>query len=140
MQQWPALASSCHLPCPPHVAQTCQRYWTAGGTLRDVPPGSGRRKSKARGSSKGKAEEAAAPAASGAAPIGSAGIGALPPLPPLPLPPLPGAAGGGLGGAPPLPFLDPLSAYGLANIPKVRAAGWVGPGGCTHTLLKLPGL
>lgn len=27
--------------------QACQRYWTSGGTLRNVPPGSGRRKSKA---------------------------------------------------------------------------------------------
>ncbi len=26
--------------------QACQRYWTSGGTLRNVPPGSGRRKSK----------------------------------------------------------------------------------------------
>ncbi len=32
-------------PCIPFL-QTCQRYWTAGGTLRNVPPGSGRRKSK----------------------------------------------------------------------------------------------
>ena len=27
-------------------AQGCQRYWTAGGTLRNVPPGAGRRKNK----------------------------------------------------------------------------------------------
>jgi hypothetical protein len=30
--------------------QACQRYWTSGGTLRNVPPGSGRRKSKAASS------------------------------------------------------------------------------------------
>jgi hypothetical protein len=28
------------------AAQSCQRYWTAGGTLRNVPPGAGRRKNK----------------------------------------------------------------------------------------------
>ncbi len=28
------------------MQQTCQRYWTAGGTLRNIAPGSGRRKSK----------------------------------------------------------------------------------------------
>jgi len=37
-------------PLPSHPpAQSCQRYWTAGGTLRNVAPGAGRRKSKAAG-------------------------------------------------------------------------------------------
>ncbi|EFN58372.1 hypothetical protein CHLNCDRAFT_15671, partial [Chlorella variabilis] len=31
---------------PRYFCRTCQRYWTAGGTLRDVAPGAGRRKSK----------------------------------------------------------------------------------------------
>lgn len=31
------------------LIQTCQRYWTVGGTLRNVPIGSGRRKSKTGG-------------------------------------------------------------------------------------------
>uniref|UniRef100_A0A6T8PZI2 Dof-type domain-containing protein n=1 Tax=Chlamydomonas leiostraca TaxID=1034604 RepID=A0A6T8PZI2_9CHLO len=31
---------------PRFFCKSCQRYWTAGGTLRNVPPGSGRRKSK----------------------------------------------------------------------------------------------
>lgn len=31
---------------PRFFCKACQRYWTAGGTLRDVPVGSGRRKSK----------------------------------------------------------------------------------------------
>lgn len=30
------------------MLQSCQRYWTAGGTLRNVPVGAGRRKSKGR--------------------------------------------------------------------------------------------
>ncbi|KAH7651798.1 Zinc finger Dof-type protein [Dioscorea alata] len=29
---------------PRHYCRTCWRYWTAGGTLRDVPFGSGRRR------------------------------------------------------------------------------------------------
>jgi Dof domain, zinc finger len=28
------------------AVQGCQRYWTAGGTLRNVPVGAGRRKNK----------------------------------------------------------------------------------------------
>eukprot|EP00249_Psilotum_nudum_P020283 c27637_g1_i1 orf=790-2559(+) len=31
---------------PRHFCRKCQRYWTAGGTLRNVPVGAGRRKSK----------------------------------------------------------------------------------------------
>ncbi|KAG8366356.1 hypothetical protein BUALT_Bualt17G0071300 [Buddleja alternifolia] len=31
---------------PRHFCKKCQRYWTAGGTMRNVPVGSGRRKNK----------------------------------------------------------------------------------------------
>lgn len=31
---------------PRHFCKNCQRYWTAGGTMRNVPVGAGRRKSK----------------------------------------------------------------------------------------------
>ncbi|RRT66035.1 hypothetical protein B296_00037798 [Ensete ventricosum] len=31
---------------PRHFCKNCQRYWTAGGTMRNVPAGAGRRKSK----------------------------------------------------------------------------------------------
>lgn len=31
---------------PRHFCKSCQRYWTAGGTMRSVPVGSGRRKNK----------------------------------------------------------------------------------------------
>ncbi|KAL3640573.1 hypothetical protein CASFOL_015541 [Castilleja foliolosa] len=31
---------------PRHFCKGCQRYWTAGGTMRNVPVGAGRRKSK----------------------------------------------------------------------------------------------
>ncbi|XP_010277029.1 PREDICTED: dof zinc finger protein DOF1.5 [Nelumbo nucifera] len=31
---------------PRHFCKACQRYWTAGGTLRNVPIGAGRRKNK----------------------------------------------------------------------------------------------
>ncbi|XP_073271382.1 cyclic dof factor 1-like [Primulina huaijiensis] len=31
---------------PRHFCKKCQRYWTAGGTMRNVPVGSGRRKTK----------------------------------------------------------------------------------------------
>eukprot|EP00793_Prasinoderma_coloniale_P000760 PRCOL_00003910-RA len=48
---------------PRHLCRSCQRYWTAGGTLRNVPVGAGRRKSK----SAAKAEKAAAESAAAAA-------------------------------------------------------------------------
>lgn len=32
---------------PRHFCRTCNRYWTAGGSLRNVPFGSGRRKTRA---------------------------------------------------------------------------------------------
>ncbi|KAL8137654.1 hypothetical protein V2J09_003655 [Rumex salicifolius] len=31
---------------PRHLCKKCQRYWTAGGTMRNVPVGAGRRKNK----------------------------------------------------------------------------------------------
>ncbi|KAL4559293.1 hypothetical protein LXL04_031431 [Taraxacum kok-saghyz] len=31
---------------PRHFCKSCQRYWTAGGTMRNMPVGSGRRKNK----------------------------------------------------------------------------------------------
>lgn len=31
---------------PRHFCKSCQRYWTSGGTMRNVPVGAGRRKSK----------------------------------------------------------------------------------------------
>uniref|UniRef100_A0A7N0TRU3 Dof-type domain-containing protein n=1 Tax=Kalanchoe fedtschenkoi TaxID=63787 RepID=A0A7N0TRU3_KALFE len=34
---------------PRHFCKNCQRYWTAGGSMRNVPVGSGRRKSKSSG-------------------------------------------------------------------------------------------
>ncbi|CAN1794365.1 Cyclic dof factor 2 [Linum perenne] len=36
---------------PRHFCKNCQRYWTAGGTMRNVPVGAGRRKNKATSSS-----------------------------------------------------------------------------------------
>ncbi|VFQ72354.1 unnamed protein product [Cuscuta campestris] len=36
---------------PRHFCKNCQRYWTAGGTTRNVPVGSGRRKNKTSSSS-----------------------------------------------------------------------------------------
>ncbi|CAH9131611.1 unnamed protein product [Cuscuta epithymum] len=36
---------------PRHFCKNCQRYWTAGGSMRNVPVGSGRRKSKSSSSS-----------------------------------------------------------------------------------------
>ncbi|CAN0896559.1 Cyclic dof factor 2 [Linum grandiflorum] len=35
---------------PRHFCKNCQRYWTAGGTMRNVPVGAGRRKNKATSS------------------------------------------------------------------------------------------
>ncbi|KAI4329626.1 hypothetical protein MLD38_027994 [Melastoma candidum] len=35
---------------PRHFCKACQRYWTAGGTMRNVPVGAGRRKSKSSSS------------------------------------------------------------------------------------------
>ncbi|KAG9137829.1 hypothetical protein Leryth_022295 [Lithospermum erythrorhizon] len=34
---------------PRHFCKGCQRYWTAGGALRNVPVGAGRRKAKLHG-------------------------------------------------------------------------------------------
>ncbi|CAH8365696.1 unnamed protein product [Eruca vesicaria subsp. sativa] len=34
---------------PRHFCKSCHRYWTAGGALRNVPVGAGRRKSKPHG-------------------------------------------------------------------------------------------
>ncbi|KAF2609499.1 hypothetical protein F2Q68_00045747, partial [Brassica cretica] len=31
---------------PRYFCRNCQRYWTAGGSMRNVPVGSGRRKNK----------------------------------------------------------------------------------------------
>ncbi|XP_059308579.1 cyclic dof factor 1-like [Lycium ferocissimum] len=36
---------------PRHFCKKCQRYWTAGGTMRNVPVGSGRRKNKSSSTS-----------------------------------------------------------------------------------------
>lgn len=36
---------------PRHFCKNCQRYWTAGGTMRNVPVGAGRRKSKSSSAS-----------------------------------------------------------------------------------------
>ncbi|CAL1372211.1 unnamed protein product [Linum trigynum] len=36
---------------PRHFCKNCQRYWTAGGTMRNVPVGAGRRKNKSASSS-----------------------------------------------------------------------------------------
>ncbi|GKU92342.1 hypothetical protein SLE2022_389030 [Rubroshorea leprosula] len=38
---------------PRHFCKGCQRYWTAGGALRNVPVGAGRRKTKPPGRSLG---------------------------------------------------------------------------------------
>ncbi|KAL5544496.1 hypothetical protein UlMin_008280 [Ulmus minor] len=35
---------------PRHFCKACQRYWTAGGTMRNVPVGAGRRKNKSSAS------------------------------------------------------------------------------------------
>lgn len=36
---------------PRHFCKNCQRYWTAGGTMRNVPVGAGRRKNKSSSAS-----------------------------------------------------------------------------------------
>jgi len=72
--------------CPPHtpnarpaLLQACQRYWTAGGTLRNVPVGAGRRKNSKSG------REAAEPARSLGLPGGAAGAAGVLPAAALPL-------------------------------------------------------
>ncbi|KAF7820521.1 cyclic dof factor 2 [Senna tora] len=40
---------------PRHFCKNCQRYWTAGGTMRNVPVGAGRRKNKNSASNSSKA-------------------------------------------------------------------------------------
>lgn len=131
-------APSCAPSTPPPLLihlQTCQRYWTAGGTLRDVPPGSGRRKSKsaaaaAKAQKEGGGDSQAPPAAgsSGAAagmvpPLGGGPVGIVPPLGGLNgLPPLGGPGGmmpplGGTGLPGGLAFpLDPMAPYGMPSV------------------------
>ena len=48
-------------PTPPPPPQACQRYWTRGGALRDVPPGSGRRKKKSAAGAGAPAQAPAGP-------------------------------------------------------------------------------
>ena len=74
-------------PCGTHASpylrlrQACQRYWTEGGMLRNVPVGAGRRKT-----SKAAAREGDAKQAANAPPAGPAAA-AAPPLVPFPLVP-----------------------------------------------------
>ncbi|GMI72876.1 Cogwheel1 [Hibiscus trionum] len=42
---------------PRHFCKGCQRYWTAGGALRNVPVGAGRRKAKPLGRDLGRFPE-----------------------------------------------------------------------------------
>ncbi|CAL5183584.1 unnamed protein product [Lathyrus oleraceus] len=42
---------------PRHFCKSCQRYWTAGGALRNVPVGAGRRKAKPPGHEDGGSPE-----------------------------------------------------------------------------------
>lgn len=109
---------------PRYFCRVCQRYWTAGGALRDVPPGAGRRKSKSASAGPGdkttstaisKPDQSAAhrPAASEALAMVAnlPGAGALP----IPLPAgLPGGLPGMLQQLP--HFMDPLTAYNMANM------------------------
>ncbi|KAG1346744.1 putative Dof zinc finger protein DOF1.5 [Cocos nucifera] len=48
---------------PRHFCKACHRYWTAGGTLRNVPVGAGRRKNRPAPRSGAAAATAAAAAA-----------------------------------------------------------------------------
>lgn len=63
---------------PRHFCRSCQRYWTAGGTLRNVPVGAGRRKNKSSSSGQAGttgyessgAQSIKLPSSSGALPFG----------------------------------------------------------------------
>ncbi|KAI3428780.1 hypothetical protein D9Q98_007601 [Chlorella vulgaris] len=126
---------------PRYFCRGCQRYWTVGGTLRDVPVGAGKRRNKPassvvspkagkRGSAAKTGDEGAAPAAAAAA-AGAAGAGSdamtavslhamsLPLQLQLPIP-NPNSSMPAI-----VPFLDPaLAAYGLAPgvLPSVAYA------------------
>ncbi|XP_078446624.1 cyclic dof factor 1-like [Wolffia australiana] len=50
---------------PRHFCKNCQRYWTAGGTMRNVPVGAGRRKNKSAAAAAARGR-AGPPAESGA--------------------------------------------------------------------------
>lgn len=137
----PCVAWGCGLPgaCTPgtpepwpSLLQACQRYWTEGGTLRDMAPGAGKRKSKSakleqQASSAG---PDAVPPAAGVRATGAAAAAAPAAvlLPPAPLQ-LAGAAS--LSGVPPpFPGLDPaVAALGMAPVSiwnARRAALWAG--------------
>lgn len=51
-------------PIPVSFLQGCQRYWTAGGTLRNVPVGAGRRKNKASAAKEAARDPSRKPASS----------------------------------------------------------------------------
>ncbi|KAL5197014.1 hypothetical protein ABZP36_000526 [Zizania latifolia] len=59
---------------PRHFCKSCQRYWTAGGSMRNIPVGAGRRKSK---SSTANCRSILIPGSSLAAPAGDAPIYSL---------------------------------------------------------------
>lgn len=56
---------------PRHFCKGCQRYWTAGGSMRNIPVGAGRRKSK---SSSSNCRSILTPGSSLAAPVGDASL------------------------------------------------------------------
>ncbi|XP_006658977.2 cyclic dof factor 1-like [Oryza brachyantha] len=56
---------------PRHFCKSCQRYWTAGGSMRNIPVGAGRRKSK---SSTANCRSILIPGSSLAAPAGDASV------------------------------------------------------------------
>lgn len=118
---------------PRYFCRTCQRYWTAGGTLRDVAPGAGRRKSKsvAAGAAAGATSAATKSDAPAKHSGGRAKAAAVTQQPQMALslaPPNLGAASSlqlplphvGLPTMLPQmpPFLDPdLAAYGITTFP-----------------------
>nr|AOW73089.1 DNA-binding with one finger protein 8 [Eleusine coracana] len=59
---------------PRHFCKSCQRYWTAGGSMRNIPVGAGRRKSK---SSSSNCRSILIPGSSLAHPVGDASLYSL---------------------------------------------------------------
>ncbi|CAN6225655.1 unnamed protein product [Urochloa humidicola] len=104
---------------PRHFCKACKRYWTRGGTLRNVPVGGGCRKNKRSRTSAGAAGRSGGPSSSSAAVTSSSAASTLS------LPPPPGA-----GSSAHLPSLT--SALGLPGGSSLASLLLGSGGGADH--------
>lgn len=79
-----------NLSQPRHYCKSCRRYWTKGGTLRNIPVGGGSRKSTKRSSSSSKKSSSTTPLTSSATtPLTSSSSSTNPKPEPFSIPAIP---------------------------------------------------